>query len=126
MLVVEDDEDLGDLYAELLRSEGHVVRVARDGREGLAEVAAMRPDLILCDVEMPVLDGPDMAYGLFLRDAGDDKIPIVLLSGVAGLQPVAARVGTPYFLVKPFTVDQLLELLDRALRERTPPARSVA
>lgn len=126
ILVVEDDQDLGDLYAELLRSQGHVARVARNGREGLENVAALRPDLILCDVEMPVLDGPDMAYALLLRNAGDDKVPIVLLSGVVGLQPVAARVGTPYFLGKPFTVDRFLDLLDRALAERAPPSRPVS
>jgi CheY-like chemotaxis protein len=121
LLLVEDDHDMADSCAELLRALGHVARVAHDGREGLAAVAEEPPDLILCDVEMPELDGPDMAYSLFLTDAGRERIPIVLTSGVPDLGRVARRVGTPYFIGKPFTCEQLVRALERALAERAPP-----
>jgi len=122
LLVVDDDIDVAGLMAELLCAEGHVVRVARNGAEGLILVAERHPDLVLLDVEMPVLTGPDMAYRMLLRDCGQENIPILLLSGIVTLPLVAARVGTPYFLAKPYTVDAVLDLMQRALRERTPPS----
>ncbi len=121
LLIVDDDEDIAEALGELLESEGHRVRLAHDGVEGLKRVRELRPDAILLDVEMPRLTGPQMAYEMFLRDAGEEIIPIVLLSGKVDLDCVAAAVGTPYFLPKPYPVGQLLALLDRALAERMPP-----
>jgi hypothetical protein len=51
-----------------------------------------------------------------------EKIPIILSSGIVGLARVAAAVGTPYFLVKPYEIRTLLGVLDGALKERIPPA----
>ncbi len=121
LLVVDDDEDIRDVLAEVLRGEGHEVRVACNGREGLPLVYARKPDLVLLDVEMPVLTGPEMAYRIFIQDMGYEAVPIVLLSGVLDLPRVAAAVGTPYFLAKPYLIDAVLPLVDRALRERVPP-----
>jgi DNA-binding NtrC family response regulator len=126
LLVVDDDLDMTDAFAEILRMEGHDVRIARNGREGLACLAEDVPDLILCDVEMPVLNGPDMAYQVILMNAGRERVPIVLTSGVAGLRRVAQNVGTPYLLSKPFTVEQLVDTLNRALVERRPPQPGLA
>jgi CheY-like chemotaxis protein len=70
VLVVDDDVDVGDLLADLLREEGHDVQVARNGREGVTLLRAKRPDLVLLDVEMPVLTGPEMAYEMLLHDLG--------------------------------------------------------
>jgi DNA-binding NtrC family response regulator len=121
LLVVDDDSDMGDICAELFRSEGHSVRIARGGAEGLKLVASELPDLILLDVEMPDLSGPDMAYRMFIHDAGEEEIPIVLSSGVLNLRAVAEQVGTPYFVGKPFSVERLLDLVERALSERAAP-----
>jgi DNA-binding NtrC family response regulator len=121
LLVVDDDLDMAECCADVLRAEGHGVRIACHGAEGLAMVAAEHPDLILLDVEMPVLNGPDMAYGMFLHDVGQEQIPIVLTSGVLDLRTVADQVGTPYFLGKPFSVEQLLTVVARALVEQTAP-----
>jgi FixJ family two-component response regulator len=79
------------------------------------------PDAVLLDVEMPILDGPGMAYQMFVRNCGLENIPIILLSGVVDLEQVAARVGTPYFLGKPYALGSVQALCDRALVERTPP-----
>lgn len=121
LLIVDDDEDTVEALSELLESLGHHIRVAHDGIEGMARLKEARADVILLDVEMPRLTGPEMAYQLFLRDAGDEKIPIILLSGKLDLPRIAALVGTPYFLSKPYDLDALLPMLDRALVERTPP-----
>ena len=121
LLVVDDDMDMAECCADVLCAEGHRVRIARDGAEGLALVAAELPDLILLDVEMPVLNGPDMAYRMFLNDVGQEQIPLLLSSGVLDLRGVAEQIGTPYYLGKPFSVEQLLSMVARALVERTAP-----
>jgi DNA-binding response OmpR family regulator len=122
LLIVEDDPDIAELLAAELAGEGHAVRVAHDGQEGLRLVAERHPDLVLLDVEMPFLTGPQMSSEMLVHDLGEEEIPIVLLSAVINLYKVAARVGTPYFLPKPFTVDALSRLVAKALVERHPPA----
>jgi DNA-binding NtrC family response regulator len=121
LIVVDDDMDIGDMLAYILRREGHAVRVARNGAEGLVLLDKRLPDAVLLDVEMPVLTGPEMAMRMFLHNCGQEAIPIVLQSGVKDLRAVAALVRTPYFVAKPFTIDEMLTMLARALAERVAP-----
>jgi hypothetical protein len=58
-----------------------------------------------------------MAYQMILEDAGMEGVPIVLVSSVIGLGAVASRIGTPYFLSKPFDLGKLLGTMRRAARE---------
>ncbi len=122
ILIVDDDSDLGDVLREVLTDLGHEVRVARDGCEGLAALNDGYPDVVVLDVEMPVLDGPGMAHQMLIEDAGKERIPIVLISGYVDLRAIAARVGTPYVAPKPCPLDTFLGLLERALAEQIPPA----
>jgi DNA-binding response OmpR family regulator len=121
LLLVDDDRDIADTLAEFLSEQGHHVRIAANGADGLRLLDERYPDVVLLDVEMPVLDGPRMAHGMFLHNLGQERVPILFLSGVADLERVAAQVGTPYYLPKPFSLDRLLEMLARALRERAAP-----
>jgi FixJ family two-component response regulator len=82
---------------------------------------AERPDAILLDVEMPLLDGPGMANRMFVENMGRENIPVILVSGVANLAQVADQVGTPYALAKPYSEEALALLLEEALRERALP-----
>ncbi|HEX8107184.1 MAG TPA: response regulator [Kofleriaceae bacterium] len=122
LLIVDDDVDTAELLGEALALGGHRVRIAHDGMVGLRELSVRMPDAVLLDVEMPNLDGPGMALQMFVRNCGLERIPIILLSGVLDLERVAARVGTPYFLSKPYALGAVRALCDRALAERTPPA----
>jgi DNA-binding NtrC family response regulator len=121
VLVVDDDPDLGETFAEVLSSLGHTTRLARNGREAITSLLDETPDLIVSDVEMPVLTGPEMASEICVRDTGLERIPIILVSGIRDLPRVAARLGTPYFLTKPFSLDMVSGILSRALAERRPP-----
>jgi DNA-binding response OmpR family regulator len=121
LLLVDDDADIAETLSEFLRDQGHHVRVAGNGEEGLRLLDQGLPDVALLDVEMPVLDGPRMAHRMFLEDLGRERVPILFLSGVADLDRVAAHLGTPYYLPKPFSIDRLLQMLARALRERAAP-----
>jgi DNA-binding NtrC family response regulator len=121
VLVVDDDEGIAGAVADILEWEGHTVRVAPHGLEGLRLLSEHLPDLIVLDVEMPELSGPDMASRLIIEDAGRELIPIVLLSGVDNLSQIAEVVGTPYSLAKPCHMDHLIDVANRALAERVAP-----
>jgi FixJ family two-component response regulator len=125
VLIVDDDVDFEAASKELLESAGHRIRSGHDGEKGLASLSVPPlPDCVLLDVDMPVLNGPGMAHQMMLREAGQEKIPILLVSGRSDLSAVAARMGTPYFLVKASANygRALLKLLERALIERRGPA----
>jgi DNA-binding response OmpR family regulator len=119
--VVDDDVDLATIVARVLESQGFRVRIASSGEEGLLRLHDRLPDLVILDVEMPHLTGPQMAYRMFIHDAGFEQVPIVLVSGAVGLPDVAAKTGIPYSLAKPFDLDDLLALVSRALIERRAP-----
>src|SRR5690348_3010999 len=61
VLVVDDNLDISELLEALLAEEGHLVRVAHDGEEGLRALDERLSDVVILDVDMPVLDGPGMA-----------------------------------------------------------------
>jgi len=121
ILIVDDDDDLRSTVAEVLELRGHTTRVANNGEEGLAALERGFPDLILLDIEMPILDGPGMAHRALVKDAGRERIPIIITSGYVDIEAVADRVGTPYRLRKPCSIDALVELIDRALLEKEAP-----
>ena len=118
LLIVDDDLDLVWVLEQIMQLEGYVVRVAHDGEAGLRLLNERYPDLVILDVEMPILDGPNMAYRMFVHNCGMENVPILLLSGVFDFEAVARRVGTPYAMAKPFDPRALLELVGRALTER--------
>ena len=123
LLLVDDDNDIVEAIGELLRDEGHEVHSASTGEEGLAVLrASPLPDALVLDVDMPVLGGPGMAHKMLLHDAGEEKIPIILMSARDDLPEIAREMGTSYVLKKPPTLNAFLALLDRALLERHAPS----
>jgi len=127
VLIVDDNEETVEASTLLLESAGHRIQTGNNGEEGLkALCSGPLPDCILLDVEMPVLSGPQMAHRMLLHDAGEEKIPILLVSARADLADIAGRMGTPYFLPKASADygDALLKLLERALGERRAPAHA--
>jgi CheY-like chemotaxis protein len=116
VLIVEDDADLREMMAQLLSLEGFRTETVANGREALAYLArGDRPDVILLDLMMPVMDGWEFRR----RQVGDPAIadvPVVVLSA---LDPVrAADLGGTAFLKKPLDFDRMLELV----RRFCPPA----
>ncbi|HET7094812.1 MAG TPA: response regulator [Thermomicrobiales bacterium] len=111
ILVADDEADVRSLILALLEDEGYRVVVAANGRAAIDVVERRRPDLILMDVMMPMMDGREAARRLRERPESA-SIPIVLMSAVTSdaLQP-----GVQAFVAKPFDLDELLATIDRLL-----------
>ena len=82
VLLIDDDPDFVEAVRVIIASGGYDVRVAYDGAEGLEAVAAEKPDLIVLDVMMPVMNGHE-ACAKLKADPATTKIPIILLTAVA-------------------------------------------
>jgi len=120
IVLIDDDDDIRETMADLLSIEGHDVRAARNGVEGLQALDDHFPQLVVTDVEMPVLDGRAMVFRMFVENLGRENIPVILVSGAADLREVAAVLGTPYYLAKPFPLEALNATIGRALTEAIP------
>lgn len=120
VLIVDDDGDIASLLQALLESKAHQASIAHDGRQALALMAKGLPDLVIADAEMPLLDARGLAFRMFYEDCGRELIPILLISGSPDLKAIAGKIGTPYLLAKPFSIEALLALVERALHERRP------
>jgi PAS domain S-box-containing protein len=112
VVIIEDNADAGQSLAEVLELDGHEVSVARDGRSGLALVRRVRPDVVLCDVGLPDVDGYEVARAI-RRDEALRAVRLVALSGYA--QPEdrerAKAAGFDLHLAKPPDLDQLARAL---------------
>ena len=106
VLVVDDDPDILEAICDILEGEGYVVARARHGAEALERLHERRPNLILLDLMMPVMDGLAFAHALHERRL-DPEIPIVVISADGNPQK-AASIGARGFLAKPFDIDALL------------------
>jgi CheY-like chemotaxis protein len=116
VLVVEDDQDLAALLEMLLDGEGYQVDVAGNGREALERVAAALPDLILLDMKMPVMSGPEFARAFRARYGA--AAPIVVVTAAADARRRAAEIDAEGWLGKPFDPDALLAAVEAQLAER--------
>lgn len=115
ILVVEDEFGAADVLMAALEDEGYRVVLAANGRQGLERLAETRPDLIIVDYMMPIMDGVAMARTV--RENPDyAAIPIVMTSAVTE-QAVRQQFNDfRVFLRKPFRVNELLEIVGRLLR----------
>ena len=115
ILVVEDDEAIRGLVSEVLRDDGYEVSEASNGAEALDYVKHHRPDLIVLDLMMPVMDGWAFVERCRVNPYCSD-VPIVVTSASHDLPKTAERLrsyGVRTCLAKPFDVDGLLALVER-------------
>jgi DNA-binding response OmpR family regulator len=113
ILVIDDENNLRETLSALLTHGGFKVYEAKDGEQGIEKVKQTEPDLIICDIMMPVLDG----YG-FLKKHGKSiysHIPVLLISAKAEEQDEVVRLGIKGYLRKPFKYNELIAKVNRAL-----------
>ena len=122
ILYVEDNDDNVYMLKNRLERRGHEVLVARDGRAGVEVAQAERPDLILLDLGLPVLDGWEAAK-LLKEDERTRAIPVIALSAhaMAGDRTQALAAGCDDYDTKPVDFPRLLGRIEALLgRDRSP------
>jgi CheY-like chemotaxis protein len=119
ILVVDDEPDLLALLVDQVSSLGYEVAAARDGTEGLRLAMDRRPDVILTDVIMPYMDGPEMLDRLRSRPDTRD-IPVIAITALTDRRTRSklTSLGVRSFLAKPYTMRELAE----RIREVLPPS----
>jgi len=114
ILVVDDEFGIGDLLEALLTDDGHRVLTAMNGRHALDQIAEARPDLVISDLMMPVMDGAALLRAI--RDNIELKhVPFMLMCALPE-SSIADRVqGYDAFLRKPFKLAEISGLIEGLL-----------
>jgi CheY-like chemotaxis protein len=118
VLVIDDDEDLHTLYSLYLQGESFKILQAYNGLQGLEMVEKEKPDLIVLDMIMPVLDGEEFFIKLRLEKKITD-IPVIIASVNEKIPEKLFELGNIYaVLKKPFTIETLVGKIKEALANR--------
>ena len=119
ILVVDDEPDLLALLVDQVSSLGYDVVAARDGAEGLRLAVDRAPDVILTDVIMPCMDGPEMVDRLRSRPE-TREIPVIAITALTDRRTRSrlTSAGVRSFLAKPYSMRELAE----RIREALPPS----
>lgn len=117
VLVVEDDAAVRMLVCKALQTQGYEVREAADGLVASELLGELRPDLLICDVMMPTIDGFSLAR-LVKNHKELRAMPIIFLT--AKTQPADLKtgiaLGARHYVQKPFSIKDLLDKVDKTLR----------
>ena len=122
ILVIEDETTVRENILELLDAEGFDAIAAENGRIGLAMAQQHLPDLILCDIRMPELDGYDVLTAL-RSESKTAEIPFIFLSAKAAKTDltVGMDLGASAYIIKPFTLMELLDTMEQVLLSSSLP-----
>ncbi len=111
VLIVEDDAELRRLYAIGLNQRGFAVKLASNGAEAVERLSAEKPDVILLDWVMPLMDGAEVLERL---SGGDGKgIPIIVISGHPRPERAQSDPRIARWLSKPVTIEALVNEIQR-------------
>ncbi len=123
ILVVDDHMEIRLIFSRALRDAGFIVSTADNGQEAIAAIEKSRPDLILLDVFMPIMNGPQFLEHLRLHPIVP-PVPILLLSAVADSPEVqyARTLGVTGFVRKgDFTLAHLVQIVNESLPKQIDP-----
>lgn len=117
ILVIDDEPAIVDILRSILEEEGYKVITAVNGRQGLDLIAASGPDVVICDVMMPQLDGRALCRAVE-HDPSFHHVPIVLMSAV---QNIVSRTDCKHaaYIQKPFDLDSVLTTVANVLDARS-------
>jgi len=114
VLVVDDEFGVAEVLDAILTDEGYRVITATNGRQALARIAEQRPDLVLLDYMMPILDGVAVLRALS-ADPAADGLPVVVMSALPE-EAISTETGRyAAFLRKPFQIRTVLAAISRAM-----------
>ena len=129
ILIVEDDPNISELVQMYLEKEGYQAKIAPDGGKGLDLFRQLRPDLVLLDIMLPVMDG----WAVLRAIRQDNKTPVIMLTakGETNDKVQGLKQGADEYLTKPFEMKELLARVEAVLRrtgsgdDKTKPRRLV-
>jgi CheY-like chemotaxis protein len=112
ILLIEDEDSMGEVTQLLLESCGYEVFVANDGAQGLRLVRALNPHLVICDVAMPGMGGLEVLRAL-RQSEKTRHVPVIFLSGFMseGQRKEALELGTSAFLGKPCSFEEMKQVI---------------
>ena len=120
VLIIEDETNIADLLKLYLKKEGYHVETAADGGAGLTLFRSLKPDLVLLDLMMPVMDGWEVCKAI----RAESQTPVIMLTAksetddkVAGL-----KLGADDYITKPFEMKEVLARVEAVLRRSEPAA----
>ena len=121
ILIIEDEKETRDMFVEALTEEGFKAIGAKNGRVGIAKTREHIPDLIVCDVTMPELDGYQVLTTL-RQDSTTANIPFIFVSALFDRteRDRAMQLGANDYLSKPCTVEQLLNAIAKFSNSTRP------
>ena len=116
ILVIEDEPSVQTLLRKQLTASGFQVSVANDGLDGLVKLETIKPNLILCDLMMPNLDGVEFVRAI-KQHLETQKIPVIFLTAKTDPRSMidGINVGARFYVTKPFQMDDLLGKIKKAL-----------
>ncbi len=118
ILVVDDEKDIVEIICDLLAAEGFRTRAAYDGQQALEEIARQRPDAVILDIKMPVLDGLEVIRRI-RAEPSTASLPIVVLTATQVIQELQDRfreLRVATWISKPFEPEDLLATVKHALK----------
>ena len=117
VLIVEDDRNIAELLQLYLEKEGYAVITAEDGGKGLEKFRTIKPDLVLLDVMMPVMDG----WAVCKAIRAESQVPIIMLTakGETDDKVSGLKSGADDYITKPFEIKEVLARIEAVLRRTT-------
>ena len=114
VLIVEDDKNIAELLQIYLQKEGYTVTVAADGGQGLAQFRAIKPNLVLLDVMMPVMDGWSVCKAI----RAESQVPVIMLTAKSETDDkvTGLKAGADDYITKPFEMKEVLARIEAVLR----------
>ena len=114
VLVVEDDRNIAELLQMYLEKEGYAVTIANDGGQGLSKFRAIKPDLVLLDVMMPVMDGWSVCKAI----RAESQTPVIMLTAKGETEDKinGLKLGADDYITKPFEMKEVLARIEAVLR----------
>ena len=119
VLVVEDDPNIRELLQLYLEKEGYAVTLAADGGQGLDKFRAIKPNLVLLDVMMPVMDG----WAVCKAIRAESNTPVIMLTAKDDTEDkvTGLKAGADDYITKPFEMKELLARIEAVLRRTDRP-----
>ena len=114
VLIVEDDRNIAELLQMYLEKEAYAVTTAYDGGQGLSKFRSIKPDLVLLDVMMPVMDGWSVCRAI--RSESDKPIIMLTAKGETDDKVTGLRAGADDYITKPFEMREVLARIEAVLR----------